>query len=266
MRTSDLQATLWRMPEFLPPLVLTTPYMTGKPVVDAQYLLSGHNRFKGLAPLKDSARDGVYGPVTALATKQAKFWLGYPLASCDKVFGQVLYEYLRPNDWRPLPEDYRTRRNARLKAAALTPGLKAFKVAVGEIGYEESPYGSNRTKYGAWYGFNGVPWCAIFESWCFAQTGRSSYRYAACSLIYADAISGRNGLRRVWTPQRGDVVVYNLHGDRFAHTAFFDKWIVDGKTFADLGGNTGSRSFNNGGAVARGTRSMDQVTAFVRVG
>ena len=30
-------------------------------------------------------------------------------------------------------------------------------VAVGEIGYREQ--GSNRTKYGAWYGMNGAPWC-----------------------------------------------------------------------------------------------------------
>lgn len=240
--------------------------MHGPKVDDCQYLLSGHNRFKGLAPLKDAARDGVYGPVTAQATKRAKYWLGYPLASCDQVFGQTIYEYLRTERWRPLPDAYRTRRAARLAAVAATTGQKAFDYAVTQIGYEESPYGSNRTKYGSWYGFNGVPWCAIFESYCFAHSGWSRYHYAACINIYLDAVAGRNWLRRVWTPVRGDVVVFNLHGDPYAHTAFFDQWITKGSTFRDLGGNTGSRSFNNGGAVARGQRDMSQVTAFVRVG
>lgn len=238
--------------------------MKGVRVDDCQYLLSGHNRFEGLAPLKDSARDGVYGPVTASATKRAKWWLGYPEQSCDTVFGQTLYEYLRPNKWRPLPDAYRIRRTARLQAT-LTPGIKAFNYAVTQLGYEESPYGSNNTKYGVWYGFNRVPWCAIFESYCFAHTGWNRYRYAACLLIYLDAVAGRNGLRRVWTPRRGDVVIYKLHGDQYAHTGFFDEWLTQ-DSFRDLGGNTGSRSFNNGGAVARGTRSTGNVTAYIRVG
>ncbi len=111
-----------------------------------------------------------------------------------------------------------------------------------------------------------MPWCAIFESWCFAHSGWSRFRYAAVAMIYWDARAGRNGLRQVWTPRRGDVVCFRLHGDSFAHTAFFDEWISEGESFRDLGGNTGDRSFNNGGAVARGVRSVGQVTAYVRVG
>lgn len=256
--------------QYAVPLVLTTPHMTdantvGDAVTDAQWLMAGNSRFKGLATLKDSAVDGDYGEISAQATKRTKFWVGYPLASCDGVFGQTLYEYLRPNQWRPLPDAYRGRRAARLKAAASTPGMRALEWAIGELGYEESPFGSNSTKYGIEYGFNRVPWCAIFESIAFKRVGHAHFRYAACSQIYGDAVYGRNGLRRVWTPQRGDVVIYNLHGDRFAHTAFFEKWLTQ-DTFQDLGGNTGSRSFNNGGAVARGVRGTSQVTAYVRVG
>lgn len=247
------------------PLRLVTPNMTGQKVTDAQWLMAGHNRFEGLATLKDSQIDGVYGLVSAQATKRTKFWLGYPLASCDTVFGQTIYEYLRPNDWRPLPAEYRTRRAARLKAAEQTVGDKALNMAITQLGYEESPVGSNRTKYGAWYGWNGVAWCAIFESWCFAHTGWAKFRYAACALIYYDARLGRNGMRQVWTPKRGDVVIYNVRGDRFGHTSFFEKW-VDQDTFQEVGGNTGSRGFNNGGAVARGTRNTSQVTAYIRVG
>ncbi len=42
-------------------------------------------------------------------------------------------------------------------------------VAKGEIGTTEQPIGSNQTKYGAWFGADGSPWCAIFVSWCAAQ-------------------------------------------------------------------------------------------------
>lgn len=43
--------------------------------------------------------------------------------------------------------------------------------AEGEVGTKESPLGSNRQKYGAWYGRNGVAWCAIFVSWVASHTG-----------------------------------------------------------------------------------------------
>jgi hypothetical protein len=31
--------------------------------------------------------------------------------------------------------------------------------------------GDNITKYGAWYGNNGAPWCAQFVSWVFWHSG-----------------------------------------------------------------------------------------------
>lgn len=253
------------MAEFDNPLILSSPYMIGKRVNDAQYLLKGNNRFPGLAPFKDGKIDGIYGPQTALATKSAKYWLGYPNSGINETFGQTLYEYLRVEKWRPLPQEYRERRSARLAAAALTPGKKALDFAINEIGNHESPWGSNLQKYGQWYGFNGVPWCAIFESYCFAHTGKTNYRYSYCGYIYYDAVRGRNGLKLVWTPQPGDVVVYNLHGDPFAHTAFFEKWITQGSSFYDVGGNTGPTNVSNGGAVMRQERNVGIVSHFIRV-
>jgi len=255
------------MKEFATPLVLTSPHMHGQNVKDAQWLLAGGNRFKGLAPYKDGQLDGDYGPKTAAAAKSAKYWLGYPAASCDRVFGQTLYEYLRPQRWRPLPADYQARRAQRIAAATKTPGMKALAFAVDEIGNHESPYGSNRSKYGAWYGFNGVPWCAIFESYCFAHTGRTSFRYASCQMLYLDAHAGRNGLREVWSPMPGDLCIFNLHGDPFAHTSFFERWISQQSgSFYDVGGNTGPTNISNGGAVMRQTRSRSMVSHFIRVG
>jgi len=252
--------------EFATPLRLVTPHMRGIPVRDAQWLLQGHNRFAGLAPYKDGKLDSDYGPMTAQATARTKYWLGYPDRAIDQVFGQTLYEYLRKEHWRPLPDAYRERRAARLKAAASTPGLKALAEGRRHLGYRESPFGSNRTIFGQWYGWNGVAWCAIFLSYCFAHSGWSRFHYASVEMIYYAARAGRDRLRIVYTPQAGDVVLYQLHGDPWAHTAFFDRWIKKGQTFHDLGGNTGPSNISNGGMVLEQTRSISQVHAFVRAG
>ncbi len=250
--------------EYAIPLRLTSPLTKGQKVKDAQWLLQGHNRFAGLAPYKDGQIDGVYGPTTAAATAKAKYWVGYPNTAIDHVFGQTLYEYLRVNQWRPLPDDYRARRDARLAAAVKTPGEKAIDYAVQFLGVKESPAGSNMQMFGAWYRMNGVPWCAIFDSYCFGHTGRDSFRYSYVPAIYQDARAGRNGLQVVWTPRRGDLALYDFNGEQLAHVAFFDSKI-NSSTFKDLGGNTGATDLANGGEVARGTRYFNQVHSFVRV-
>jgi hypothetical protein len=43
------------------------------------------------------------------------------------------------------------------------------RVATSQLGYHER--GDNLTKYGAWYGLNGQPWCGMFVSWVFAKAG-----------------------------------------------------------------------------------------------
>ena len=42
-----------------------------------------------------------------------------------------------------------------------------INVAITQIGYCEGD--NNDTKYGAWYGLNNNPWCAMFISWCARQ-------------------------------------------------------------------------------------------------
>lgn len=37
-----------------------------------------------------------------------------------------------------------------------------LSIARGEMGYTESPQGSNKNKYGRWYGLDGEPWCMMF--------------------------------------------------------------------------------------------------------
>lgn len=253
--------------EFAQPLILTTPLIKGSKVKDAQYLMAGHSRFKGLATLKDANIDGAYGKITADATKRTKYWLGYPINSCDRVFGQTLYEYLRPNKWRVLPKEYQDRRAQRLAAATKTPGMKALELAATQIGTHESPYGSNLQKYGQWYGYNGVFWCDEFISWCFYFSGWKTFHYASVELTYLDAHAGRNHLREVWSPMAGDLCCFNLHGDPYAHISFFEKWENQSQgSFYDIGGNTGPANISNGGAVMRQTRYKSMVSHFIRVG
>jgi hypothetical protein len=245
--------------------------MRGQRVKDAQWLLAGHNRFDGLAPYKDGKIDGAYGELSALATRRAKFWIGYPEDGINGVFGQTLYEYLRKEHWRPLPKAYRDRRAARLKAAAKTPGQKALDQAIRHLGEHESPWGSNRTPFGAQYGMNGVAWCAIFESCMFHDSGyvyangRWRFRYSYVPTIWDDAVHGRNNLRRVWTPRPGDIACFDLHGEDLAHTAFV-RVPPKGGYFTDLGGNTGPTNISNGGAVMSQRRPTSIVHGWVRVG
>src|ERR1700757_673337 len=46
-------------------------------------------------------------------------------------------------------------------------GRRALAEALRHVGVRESPPGSNRTPFGRWFGVDGVPWCAIFVSYCF---------------------------------------------------------------------------------------------------
>jgi hypothetical protein len=248
------------------PLRLVTPHMKGQAVKDAQWLMAGNSRFKGLATYKNGNVDGDFGILTAQATRRTKYWLGYPDSGLDSVFGQTLYEYLRPNDWRPLPESYRVRRNQRLEAIPVpSPGEKAFRLAEKEIGYHESPAGSNNNKFGIEYGFNRVAWCAIFESIMFKHAGYPRFRYAAVEAIYWDAMANRNGLYIVRSPKLGDVIGYQFHGDSFAHTAFFVRWISEGRVLEDLGGNTSASDWSNGGEVGKQNRDVSLVRFYARV-
>ena len=135
-----------------------------------------------------------------------------------------------------------------------------LKVAQGELGNTESPAGSNRTKYGAWYGMDGNPWCMMFVQWCFAMAGRQlPHRTASCS----DLLSWYRKYASeciVTAPKPRDIVIYN-----FGHTGILESAAAD--TVTVLEGNTSAGaagSQDNGGGVFRRTRSRTLVQAFIR--
>ena len=60
--------------------------------------------------------------------------------------------------------------------------------AAGELGNTESPAGSNRTKYGKWFGLDGYPWCMMFVQWCAGQAGvELPKRTASCGDLSREA-------------------------------------------------------------------------------
>lgn len=139
--------------------------------------------------------------------------------------------------------------------------------ASAEIGTTENPANTNQTKYGFWYGMNGVPWCAVFVSWVYEKAGNplntidTARGYHYCQSAYNHwKASGEI----TTAPQPGDIVLFDWTGDGHCdHTGIFVKWIEPGKTFETIEGNTALGDDSNGGIVMRRTRNASLVRAFV---
>lgn len=137
-------------------------------------------------------------------------------------------------------------------------------VARGELGYTESPAGSNKTKYGRWYGLDGQSWCMMFVQWCFAQAGAAALlpaKTASCGALMRAAKSAGcwvEGDYRV-----GDVVIYNFPGGaRTDHTGIVTE--VSAAGVSAIEGNTAVGNDANGGAVMERTRRYSVVLGAVR--
>ena len=135
-----------------------------------------------------------------------------------------------------------------------------LKIAAAELGNTESPSGSNRTKYGAWYGLDGNPWCMMFVQWCFDQAGQPlPHRTASCSNMLS-WYQKHHPEQVVSAPKPRDIIIYN-----FGHTGIVESATAD--TVTAIEGNTSAGeagSQSNGGGVFRRERSKTLVTAYIR--
>lgn len=142
-----------------------------------------------------------------------------------------------------------------------------INTAAAENGTKESPSGSNKTKYGVWYGLNGEKWCAIFVSWVYHHAGHPMETIDR-SKGYQSCQSGFNFWKRknrlTKDPQPGDVVLYDWTGDGHCdHTGIFVQWTNAAKTsFQAWEGNTAQGNDSDGGQVILRTRSKTLVRAF----
>ena len=126
-------------------------------------------------------------------------------------------------------------------------------IARKQIGTVEDPPDSNRTKYGEWFGLNGVPWCGIFVSWCYYSAGVDLPRigfskpgFAGCQTAVA---YWRKAGKVVSIPKAGDIVFFDWNGDgRYDHTGIFVRHLID-THFESIEGNTSINNNSNGGTV-----------------
>lgn len=143
-------------------------------------------------------------------------------------------------------------------------------VAAKEVGTKESPPGSNETKYGIWFGENGVKWCAIFVSWVYEHAGYplgdidGLNGYSSCQDGY---LHWKNAGQLTDDPQMGDIVLYDWNEDGHCdHTGIFYKWVDGDKSgFQSYEGNTSVGSDSDGGAVMLRNRNLKYVKAFASV-
>ena len=148
-----------------------------------------------------------------------------------------------------------------------------INIAAREVGYSRWRDPQAGTKYGRWYagktcspyfGYNGVPYCAMFVSWVLTQAGMTPP-----GGIFAYCPTGLNNARRLGrvrdkrAAKPGDIVFFDWNRDGVADhvgivTANRGSYIetIEGNTSAGVRG-----SQSNGGGVYRRARSMSLVMA-----
>lgn len=145
---------------------------------------------------------------------------------------------------------------------------KVVEIAYREIGITESPKNSNKSKYGKWFGFDGVAWCGMFVSWVFNEAGVILPKIGFSKPGFAGTQQALSYFKKagkiVKSPQPGDIVFFDWNADgRTDHVGIFVKDNFDGKTFTSVEGNTAIGNDSNGGEVMERRRSYN-VATFVR--
>lgn len=132
-----------------------------------------------------------------------------------------------------------------------------LSIAKRDIGYKESPPGSNRTKYGKWYGMDGQPWCMMAVQYWLDRAGITPViRTASCGALMRAAKKAGEWVTGGYQP--GDVVIYDFPGGAATdHTGIIEGF--DGKYVTAIEGNTSAGNDSNGGEVMRRKRSLDVV-------
>lgn len=141
----------------------------------------------------------------------------------------------------------------------MTTPADIMRTEASQVGVTEQPRGSNRQKYGARFGANGVPWCAWFQTWCYYENGIDLRRYCD-NPGYTPNLFGDLAALGWAIPVRNagpaDLIFFNFPGgkNRIEHIGAveFNSWPV----LHTIEGNTSGRgSQTNGGAVMRKQRT-----------
>ncbi|MGV9680659.1 CHAP domain-containing protein [Nocardia sp. NPDC003482] len=135
-------------------------------------------------------------------------------SALERTFSAELAPQVTEGD-EPTAEDLAALAHTLETADSASPQIALARAAQHEVGYHET--GDNHTKYGRWYGADGVPWCDIFVSWCFNHTHHLKAiggKFAYVPTHY-DWFRKHGRLHRnPHDARRGDLIFYNFSGDR----------------------------------------------------
>jgi hypothetical protein len=136
-----------------------------------------------------------------------------------------------------------------------------------ELGVCENPHGSNRTRYGAEFGWDGVAWCAIWTWWVLDRAGCGALiPKTASTVVMRDWFLER----RQWhtdNPQPGDLVFFRFPGNHnpVNHVGIVEA-VEPGGSLVTIEGNTAGTNTadqRNGGGVYR-KRRLSSIVGFAR--
>lgn len=126
----------------------------------------------------------------------------------------------------------------------------------------EVPDGSNQTKIGAEFGWNGVAWCAETCSVAMKHAGVKGFWTASVAAAIDAAKRGDNGLKRIGKNdeiRRGDFATFDWKGQGNP-SDFHISTVVDAgnqQTFQTIGGNEDNR-------VMKQWRDRTYISGFIR--
>lgn len=147
-----------------------------------------------------------------------------------------------------------------------------LECALSQVGTKESPAGSNNVKYNTWYYGRPVsgdwyPWCAVFVSWCFYETGiydriDGVRNKAGCDPYMRWAKSSNIFSSK---PKVGALVLFDWDHDNSADHIGIVKEIVSNNVIKTVEGNTAIGNDSNGGEVMIRTRYASDIIGYIHV-
>jgi hypothetical protein len=149
-----------------------------------------------------------------------------------------------------------------------TLSQKALEIAIGQIGNEEHPRGSNwgepvKTYLKSVSITFPAAWCMAFVYWCFNEAAKQEK--VVNPMHKTGGVLAQYKYRKakaVTVPEPGDVFIMD-YGGGLGHTGIVEKVNTDG-TLLTIEGNTNDTGSREGYEVCRRVRPLGKIKAFLR--